>query len=490
MQPGQRSVCVGLFQRTSHSTTGSSGSCPPVRTAVVSGNTVASAADRRRQRRSIPKTTLTRASKTFYDQFDLIHRHQIRLRGCRCDRLDLHPSGEEDAYRQAFTRGIAGERVNRLADGSPLFIETASGEQVPVEINVKRVETETGMAIVGVFRDVSEQIDREQQLRKTTTRLETLLDALPIPAAVIDTDGIVRRWNPASEGILRYDAVEIRGEPYSLFVGETEFEQVFADVIAGQSVGSYTTTLRAADGSVVPVELYAHPLLEDGSVTGVIGVAIDTTDQRERQQQLSVLHRVLRHNLRNDANAIMGWTTQLTAETEKEQKAINRIGQAVDRLAALSADATEIRQNITGDTTPVESVTLKTAQAELTEQLSPSGTVRVDNVAFPEQVTVPRRGIDAVSDLLGDFECETYSVTPTSGTEYVRIDIVTPGCALPDGARALIIDGEETKLKHASDLTAAKALLIINNIGGSVVPPDETTADTESIYIDLPRTDD
>ena len=37
---GQRLVSAGLFQRISHSTTGSSGSCPR-RTAVVSGNTVA-----------------------------------------------------------------------------------------------------------------------------------------------------------------------------------------------------------------------------------------------------------------------------------------------------------------------------------------------------------------------------------------------------------------------------------------------------------------
>ncbi len=86
---GQCLVFAGLFQRTSHSTTGSSGSCPPVRTAVMSGSTVASAAVRRRQRRSIPKTTLTSASKTLHDRFDLIHRYQTRLRGYRCDRLKL-----------------------------------------------------------------------------------------------------------------------------------------------------------------------------------------------------------------------------------------------------------------------------------------------------------------------------------------------------------------------------------------------------------------
>ena len=82
-------VSAGLFQRINRLTTGSSGSCPPIRTAVVSGDTVASAAERRRQRRSIPETGLTSASETLHDQFNLVHRHQIRLRGCRCDRLSL-----------------------------------------------------------------------------------------------------------------------------------------------------------------------------------------------------------------------------------------------------------------------------------------------------------------------------------------------------------------------------------------------------------------
>ena len=402
---------------------------------------------------------------------------------------DLHPDGEEDAYRQAFSRGIAGERVNRLADGSPLFIETTSGEQIPVEINVQRIKNELRVAIVGVFREVSEQIEREQQLRKTTTRLETLLDALPMPAAVLDTDGIVTRWNPASKATFGYDAAEICGEPYSLFINEEEFEQVFNDVLAGHGVDGYTTTLRAADGSAIPVELYAQPLFDDGSVTGIIGAAVDVTDKREHEQQLSVLHRVLRHNLRNDLNAIMGWTTQLTADSEKEQKAINQIGQAVTRLVELSKDATEIRNDITGTTKQIEPVSIETVQAELTEQLAPTGTVTINNIAFPEQVTAPRRGIDAVSDSIGDFSCEKNAVTIHSDTDYLRIEIDTPGCVLPDGAQALIQKGKETELDHATDLTAAKALLTINGLGGSVVPADETAAETDAICVDLPRVD-
>ncbi|WP_161618962.1 hypothetical protein [Haloarcula marismortui] len=59
-------MSAGLFQRINHLTTGSSGNCPSGRTAVVSGDTVASAAVRRRQRRSIPKIMLTNGSKMLH----------------------------------------------------------------------------------------------------------------------------------------------------------------------------------------------------------------------------------------------------------------------------------------------------------------------------------------------------------------------------------------------------------------------------------------
>ena len=57
---------AGLPQRTDHLTTGSSGSCLPVRTATVSGDAVASAAIRRRQDSSLLRVTLGISLSTGY----------------------------------------------------------------------------------------------------------------------------------------------------------------------------------------------------------------------------------------------------------------------------------------------------------------------------------------------------------------------------------------------------------------------------------------
>jgi len=107
------------------------------------------------------------------------------------DQLTLHPAEDADLYREAFSRGVETERIDRLQDGSPVYIETRTGERKSVEINVQRVQQDGQMFVVGVFREVSAQLKRKQELKQTTTRLNTLLDSALLHIAVLDTDGRV-----------------------------------------------------------------------------------------------------------------------------------------------------------------------------------------------------------------------------------------------------------------------------------------------------------
>jgi len=88
-QPGQRLVCAGLFQRTNHSTTGSSGSCPPLGTAIVSGATLSrrrqSAADSDPHRRNSPSVSFRELTTHRRRKFNLYW----RVENSRCDRLML-----------------------------------------------------------------------------------------------------------------------------------------------------------------------------------------------------------------------------------------------------------------------------------------------------------------------------------------------------------------------------------------------------------------
>lgn len=204
----------------------------------------------------------------------------------------LHPSRRAVEYVKAFQRGIDSERVNRLQNGNPVYIETTDGHRKPVEINAHRHTVDGQAVVLGVFREISERLEREQQLKATTTRLETLLDALPLPVTVMSLDGTIERWNQAAEETFGYAAAAIVGEQQSLFFDDAELKDLLGQLRDETEISGYETVLRGCDGRRIQVELSAHPIYEDGAVSGIIGVAIDVTEQQRRVQQLEVLHRL------------------------------------------------------------------------------------------------------------------------------------------------------------------------------------------------------
>ncbi len=58
----------------------------------------------------------------------------------------------------------------------------------------------------------------------------------------------------------------------------------------------------------------AKPVIKDGSVTRIVGFSRDVTDYHRQERQLRVMDNLLRHNLRNDMNIILGH-----AELAKQQ---------------------------------------------------------------------------------------------------------------------------------------------------------------------------
>ncbi|ERH11551.1 MAG: PAS sensor histidine kinase, partial [halophilic archaeon J07HB67] len=75
-----------------------------------------------------------------------------------------------------------------------------------------------------------------------------------------------------------------------------------------------------ADGTSFWNQLDVVPIRDDeGSVTHYLGLQQDVTERRTRQERLSVLDRVLRHNIRNRTNVIVG-TAELLIDAERDER--------------------------------------------------------------------------------------------------------------------------------------------------------------------------
>ncbi|WP_304999718.1 histidine kinase dimerization/phospho-acceptor domain-containing protein, partial [Haloferax sp. Atlit-6N] len=74
---------------------------------------------------------------------------------------------------------------------------------------------------------------------------------------------------------------------------------------------------------------------------------------REQSEELELLNRILRHDVRNDLNIILGWAESLeeTATGEEEEK-LERIRSAGQRAVELTRVARDIAEAISGEEEP------------------------------------------------------------------------------------------------------------------------------------------
>ena len=408
------------------------------------------------------------------------------------NRQELHPPGERAAYEEAFRRGFENEQVERLEDGSPLYVTTLGGERKPVEINAQRIETDEQRLVLGVFRDISTRLNREQELEQTTRRLNTLLDATPLPVAVLDTDGRVQMWNQAATEVFGYEAGEVIGAPYPLFVDEEQLDDALGQVLDGTVLDGYEAVTRGKGGSRMHVEIYARPLYEDGEITGVIGSAVDVTDQKQRTQHLDVLHRLLRHNLRNKLSVIQGYSSVLLSDSptspDERQEAVERIAAAGDELTELSHHAMESRQFATA--TDVRPMAVTELLQTVRDVRSESPSVTINLPAHHDAAAVPSRASKALSWLLehvaeytGD---PTLTVTVDVQDHYIELGIEGNSALLSEGDAELIRNDKETALKHGNGMDIARAYLTLTGLGGDLIQP---SAGEHTLRVEIPRTD-
>lgn len=441
---------------------------------------IASADTRRIVRVNTAATELFQCQRS-----DLVGRHQ----------MELHPTSETDEYLKAFQRGLDDQRVNRLESGDPVFIETANGRHIPVEINVKPLTQNGNDYLMGIFRESSEQLAREQAINRTTNRLETLLETIPVPVASLDADGTVREWNRSATDTFGYTADKIIGENYSLFTDSEEYSSIFNRVTEEGAIYDYETTLRSKDGSRIPVTINVAPIYENGTVSRLVGTAIDVSNRRQRERQLDLLHRIIRHNLRNELSIVRGWGNMITESNCKKEKAIEKIKNASERLLDLSDDVRQIPRAMSRDQQKIQTLEIDEFISILCESLQSNGSVTSTEITVKSTTgQVPSTAVKSVSSLFDNlFECSDCAATRLNvdtTDSYTEISMTSNTRFLSSGQKSLINRGTETSLQHASELKIARSYLIIKSIGGSVTVEQESAdADAGSLRIEIPRAD-
>lgn len=201
-----------------------------------------------------------------------------------------------------------------------------------------------------------------------------------------------------------------------------------------------------------------------GGVAGVLfGTAIELRRENEEKTELYkrnvVLNRVLRHNIRNDMNIVLGYARQL-AETEGETNGhlVTPIREKAEDVINLSESARRIESlDSAGDEGPVDAVTVVRDRISVAESSYPDATVEAE---LPESAWVQAGPlIGSVIDNVLENAIEhndrdpviTVSVEGT-GHDEVVIQIADNGPGIPEGEQRVLTEEIETSMRHGTGL--------------------------------------
>ncbi|MFC7098910.1 PAS domain-containing sensor histidine kinase [Halobaculum marinum] len=198
----------------------------------------------------------------------------------------------------------------------------------------------------------------------------------------------------------------------------------------------------------------ATPVIDDGEVVCIAGFSRDVTDRHRREHHLIVVDNLLRHNVRNSLNVVLGATERIETIAPEAADAVETIRRAAEGLLESAEKERRIIETLTtpGACLPVRLGTQLSRAVDDVEGAHPAATVETD-VRLPSGFgAAPSLVGTAVSELLENAIVHAEGDDPTVelrvrryGDE-LRIEVRDEAPPLPS-AEADVLRGQA----HAHD---------------------------------------
>jgi signal transduction histidine kinase len=284
-----------------------------------------------------------------------------------------------------------------------------------------------------------------------------VVDRMDDAVVIVDAAGRVVDANPAARSLL------------SVPDGSPPAETVLP---SGATLEPGRRTVRAeTDAGVRWVDVRVTPLTETSDrLTGCVVVLRDVSERRRRAQRLSVLNRVVRHDLRNHMNVVLGMARE--ADTP-ESRAIERSAERLVRIGEEARAVQRLLDDPGADRGCVRVGPLLEDVAARGRRLDPAATVEV-RTSVPDAATCDAGVRPALAALVDNAvehsDRDTPHVELDAETEAGRLTVrvADDGPGIPEAERAALSQSEEGPLHHASGLGLWLVQWVVEALEGDV----------------------
>ena len=278
----------------------------------------------------------------------------------------------------------------------------------------------------------------------------------------VETTPLVRAVNPAFEEVFGYDREQVLGESLNDYIipdaHDTDADSFDERTAAGKS--NHAIVRRRTATGIREFLYRGVPYKRaDGRRFG-FAIYSDITEQRTYERHIKVIHRILRHNLRNELSVILGTAQLLETDADREtiQSRAATISQHARELSSIGREAQTLEGLLTNDRQPeprdVVSMCREATEAVRTRT---DGTVELDLPNRLRLFVVPElsTALEALVEngLVHNDDDPTVRLRASYEPKRAVIEVSDDGPGIPESERDLVLEnGQITQLQHDTGL--------------------------------------
>jgi PAS domain S-box-containing protein len=333
--------------------------------------------------------------------------------------------------------------------------------------------------ISGIIQDITEQKEIERDLYTKSK----VIDDSPVGITIADSkdnSNPITYINNKFEDLTGYSKESVIGKNCRFLQGKYTDEETVKDIrqaIESEEPIQVEIINYRSDGTPFWNQLTLFPVngVDTEEVEHYVGIQEDITAQKRRERLINVMDRILRHNLRNDMNVIMGLSNIIKKKTDGDiSEESDKISKKADNLITLSNKLRSFEKAFDDD----KEFKIISIDKEIKKTISRlrkkypdidfiSDIEKGCNVKATDELGI---ALEELGDNAAKYASNGKIIfkTEISENNNVHIKVKDSGPGIPEAEKEVLETGEETPLSHGLGIGLWMVNWIITGLGGHI----------------------